>query len=193
MAKNSWRVSDDWNVEIEPAKDPSGNWIVKELHITPKNQKASNLGITTSLLRQINVNDLLDEELDTQDWIEETLMFSHPDWEKYRQEWLDSVKGKWIAPGIKSHPEWMYARVAFFFVLAQSEDRMKPISRLAKMLEIDSKAASRRVDKARQLGLLTRPSRPNKSVPAGKSGGTLTEKCKEILNFAGSKNDRASK
>ena len=180
---NSGDLSNDWEFKSEISKDPAGNWVVTGLTIKPKNERAKNIGLTTNILRSIKINELLETELDDLDWIEESLMFNHPDWEKYRKEWLDSISGQWVSPGIKSHPEWMYARVSFFYLLARREDSQKPINILAKWMDVDTKVASRRVDKARQLKLLTRPLSAKQGAPSGKSSGNLTDKCKEILGL----------
>ena len=186
-ASNSGDLSNDWEFKSEISKDPGGNWVVTGLTIKPKNERAKNIGLTTSVLRSIKINDLLDTEIEDMDWIEQNLWFSHPDWEKERKDWLNSIKGHWVSPGIKSHPEWMYARVAAFYLLARREDSSKPINLLAKWLEVDVKVASRRVDKARQLGLLTRPLSAKLGAPSGKSSGNLTSKCEEILGWKTSK------
>jgi len=182
-SRNTGDLSNDWEFQAEVSKDPAGNWVVTGLTIKPKNERAKNIGLTTSILRSIKINELLEIELDDRDWIEESLWFDHPDWEKDRKEWLHSIKGQWVSPGIKSHPEWMYARIAFFYLLARREDSMKPINILAQWLEVDTKVAARRVDKARQLGLLTRPLSAKQGAPSGKSSGNLTDKCKEILGL----------
>ncbi len=50
------------------------------------------------------------------------------------------------------------------------------------MIDVNVETAARRINKARQLGLLTRPIKSKKNSPSGKSGGTLTPFCLEILN-----------
>ena len=180
---NSGDLSNDWEFKAEISKDPAGNWVVSGLGIKPKNERAKNIGLTTSILRSIKINDLLETEIRDKDWDEQNLWFYHPDWEKDRKEWLASISGQWVSPGIKSHPEWMYARVAAFYLLARQEDSLKPINILAKWMDVDTKVASRRVDKARQLGLLTRPLSAKQGAPSGKSYGNLTDKCEEILGF----------
>lgn len=182
-ASNSGDLGNDWEFKSEISQDPAGNWVVTGLTISPKNERAKNIGLTTNVLRSIKINDLLDDEIKDKDWIEKNLWFSHPDWENERKEMLESIKGQWVSPGIKSHPEWMYARVAFFYVKARKEDSLKPISVLAEWLDVDTKVASRRVDKARQLKLLTRPLSAKQGAPSGKSSGNLTDKCEEILGF----------
>jgi hypothetical protein len=186
----SGNLNNGWAFKAQIDKDPAGNWVVTGLTITPTNERAKNIGLTTSVLRSIKINELLDYEIEDMDWIEQNLWFSHPDWEKERKEWLNSIKGQWISPGIKSHPEWMYARIAAFYLLARREDSSKPINLLAKWLEVDVKVASRRVDKARQLGLLTRPFSAKHGAPAGKSSGNLTSKCEEILGWKTTKNKK---
>lgn len=61
------------------------------------------------------------------------------------------------------------------------------------MKEHGFRSAARKVDKARQLGLLTRPTSTKKGAPSGKSGGVLTEKALEILNIRVPKGKRKAK
>ena len=182
-----------WSFKASIDKDPEGNWVVTGLTISPTNELAKNIGLTTSVLRSIKINDLLDYEVEDMNLMERNLWFSHPDWEEERKEWLESIKGKWYHPGTRPHPEWMYARVAAFYLLARREDSSKPINLLAKWFDVDAKVASRRVDKARQLGMLTRPFKAKHDAPTGKSSGNLTSKCEEILGWKTTKSKKGKK
>lgn len=167
--------------------------VISELHIVAQNEKTKNIGLTSSVLRAIKLNDLLDEYLDDEEWIEIELLFYNKDYKDEFEKIRKSVAGPWPATGNKPHEEWMYATVALLFYKCQREGRNKPISLLAELLEVDVKTAARRVDKARQLGLLTRPTKGKKGAPSGKSGGMITEKGLELLNLRTPTNKRKVK
>ena len=182
-----------WSVRPVINKDPSGNVVISELHIVAVNELQRNVGLSTSVLRSIKLSEILDDYLDEEEWLEIELLFGHPDYKKDLEKLRKSVAGPWPGSGNKSHPEWMYARVALLFHKCQREDPLRPISLLAELLEVDVKTAARRVDKARQLDLLTRPVRSKKGSPSGKSGGVITDKCADILNLGTPKHKRKIK
>jgi hypothetical protein len=186
-------ILDGWSITPETHKDPSGNIVISELHIVANNEQQKNLGLSTAVLRAIKLNEILNDYLDEEEWIEIELLFWNDDFKEEFEKIRKSVAGTWPGTGNKSHPDWMYASVALLFYKCQRVDRNKPISLLAELLEVDVKTAARRVDKARQLGLLTRPTKGKKGAPAGKSGGMITEKCAEILKFRTPREKRKTK
>jgi hypothetical protein len=159
--------SDDWNIETTIEND-----VIAELTIKPKSDWAKKNGINTTTLRGISINSLLrlaDEPNPIETNYDTNLL------------WRMSVIGKWPSPGINPHPDYLYARVAYFYYIARRVNINRPIKELALMLNIDVRLAGRRVLKARKLGLLTNINKPNPNVPAGKSGGRLTNKCIKLL------------
>lgn len=183
MSRKKQSVLEGWATRPVLGKDPQGNTIITELHISPISEIARNVGLSGAVLRAISLPDLLDAYLDDAEYYEVELLLYNDDYKKDLEKMRKSIAGPWPATGNKPHQEWMYATVALFFYKCQREDRSKPISLLAELLEIDVKSAARKVDKARQLGLLTRPTSTKKGAPSGKSGGVLTEKALEILNI----------
>ena len=160
-------ITDDWNIETRIEND-----VITELTIKPKSDWAKKNGINTTTLRGISINSLLrlaDEPNPIETNYDTNLL------------WRMSIIGKWPSPGINPHPDYLYARVAYFYYCARRRDINRPIKELAMMLDVNIPTASRRVLKARKLGLLTNITKPNPNVPAGKSGGRLTDKCIKLL------------
>ena len=160
-------ITDDWNIETRIEND-----VITELTIKPKSDWAKKNGINTTTLRGISINSLLrlaDEPNPIETNYDTNLL------------WRMSIIGKWPSPGINPHPDYLYARVAYFYYVARRVNINSPIKELALMLDVDIRLAGRRVLKARKLGLLTDITKPNPNVPAGKSGGRLTDKCIKLL------------
>jgi hypothetical protein len=172
----------DWTILPITTKDPAGNLIITGLTMNAKSDKAKKFGLTSNVIRKIRINDLLVEKQDQDSDIVYLVMRDLPEGASTRKEWLSSIKGQWPGFGQKSHPEWVYARVAFFYTIALKNNPKSPVTELAEMLDVNVETAARRINKARQLGLLTRPITAKKNSPAGKSTGTLTQRCIEILN-----------
>lgn len=160
-------ISDDWDIETRIEND-----IITELTIKPKSLWAKKNGINSKTLRNISINTLL-RIADEPNPIKVDGLIQY--------YWLSTIRGKWPYSGINSHPDYLYARVAYFYCMAKRRDIIKPIKELAIMLDVDVKLASNRVVRARKLGLLTNIIKPNPNVPAGKSGGKLTDKCIALL------------
>ena len=159
-------ITDDWDIETRIEND-----VITELSIKPRSDWAKKNGINTTTLRGISISSLLrlaDEPQPTFGYFSNLM-------------WLATVRGKWPSPGINPHPDYLYARVAYFYYCARRRDINRPIKELAMMLDVNIPTASRRVLKARKLGLLTNITKPNPNVPAGKSGGRLTDKCIKLL------------
>lgn len=172
----------DWDIEPITNKDPEGNLIITGLTISAKSDKAKKFGLTSNVVRKIRINDLLNGQKDQDEDTIYLVMRDLPEGASTRKEWLASIKGQWPGFGQKSHPDWLYARVAFFYTIALKNNSKSPVSELAEMIDVNVETAARRINKARQLGLLTRPMKSKKNSPAGKSSGTLTSQCIEILN-----------
>ena len=160
-------IKDDWDIETRIEND-----VITELIIKPKSDWAKKNGINSTTLRGISINSLL-RLADEPEPIE--VKWFH------NLMWLGSVRGKWSSPGINPHPDYLYARVAYFYHRARRRNINSPIKELAMMLDVNVRLASQRVLKARKLGFLTDITKPNPYVPAGKSGGRLTEKCITLL------------
>jgi hypothetical protein len=172
----------DWNIEPITSKDTSGNLIITGLSILAKSEKAKKFGLTSNVIRKIRISDLLEKKIEVDEDTIYLVMRDLPEGASTRKEWMSSIKGQWPGFGQKSHPDWLYARVAFFYTIALRNNSKSPVSELAEMIDVNVETAARRINKARQLGLLTRPVKSKKNSPSGKSGGSLTPLCIEILN-----------
>jgi hypothetical protein len=178
----SGELDKDWEILPITNKDPAGNLIITGLTITARSEKAKKFGLTSNVIRKIRINDLLKNKEDEDGDTVYLVMRDFTEGASTRKEWLSSIKGQWPGFGQKAHPDWLYARVAFFYTIALKNNPKSPVTELAEMLEVNVETAARRINKARQLGLLTRPMTSKKNSPAGKSSGTLTLSCIEILN-----------
>ena len=172
----------DWSIEPITSKDSAGNLVITGLSINAKSEKAKKFGLTSNVIRRIRINDLLENKQEENEDTIYLVMRDLPEGASTRKEWLSSIKGQWPGVGQKSHPDWLYARVAFYYTVALKLNPKSPVSELAEMLDVNVETAARRVNKARQLKLLTRPLKVNKNSPSGKSSGSLTSRCIEILN-----------
>lgn len=184
-SNNVWplEIAPGWTAEVEVTRNMAGELIVSALHLVASEEVENSSGLTTSILRAIKVSDLIDSVISETEHIEEMLYItSDYEWvEQDRKKWLNDVKGMWERTGSKSMPEDLYAKTAALYAREVFVNPSSPLVSLSEKLKVDKSVLARRVNKARQLGLLTRPI-PNEKN-AGKAGGVLTDKGKEILGL----------
>jgi hypothetical protein len=176
-------VAPGWKAQAEVIRNNAGELIVTALNIFSEGDLKNSSGLTVGILRTIKVSELIDSVIAEHDHIEEMLyVTSDYDWvEDVRKQWLEDARGEWQRTGSKSMPEVLYAKTAALYAREVFINPGAPLVSLSSKLNVAKSVLARRINKARQLGLLTRPI-PNEKN-AGKAGGVLTEKGKAILGL----------
>jgi len=177
------RIDSEWNARIKASQNAAGNYVITELHVTPSDASLPQEGLTSSVLRKIRLSDLINSALSDDDYVELELLLgsSNESADDVRKIWHKQIVGDWKRQGSKAHDISLYAKTAFFFVAELRENTLSPLQSLAPKLGIDRATLARRINKARELKLLTSPARSGQS--AGKSGGSLTPKALSILGI----------
>jgi len=178
------RIDSEWNARIKVVQNSAGNYVITELHVTPADALLPQEGLTSSVLRKIRLSDLLNSAFSDEDYVELELLLGSPyeSAQEVRKIWHNEIAGDWKRQGTKGHDISLYAKTAFFLVAELRENSLSPLQSLAPKLGIDRATLARRINKARELNLLTSPAKSGQS--AGKSGGSLTPKALSILGIS---------
>ena len=176
-------IAPGWSAHVCADKNSAGNFVVTELKIFPTSDESRDEGLTSSVIRKISLNQLFQVvQKDYRDIdIEYLLDVPDENAQIVRSRWLKEISGPWPRKGRNSHDVSLYAKTAFFYVAELRENPNAPLVTLAEKLKVNRETVARRIDKARQLGLLTSPVK--KTLAAGKPGGTLTDEAKALLEL----------
>jgi hypothetical protein len=176
-------VSDGWHARVKAVRNSAGDLVITELQLLAVSPEAKVAGLTSSTLRQLKLTDLVESAVEDLEDVELQWLLDCPDDDSasIRNVWHNDVRGDWPRQGRTPHGLDMYAKTAFFYVDELRKNPTSPLQTLATKLDIDRITLARRIDKARQLGLLTRPLRVGNSP--GKPGGSLTPKALAILEI----------
>ncbi len=154
----------DFRVE----NDSNGNPVISQITIGFERSNLPDGGLTTSMLRNIRVSDLLIN------WfLENPKSFLSSHQEKTLWHFL---KTNWIRQGSKGISQECYAALSYFYVKASESSPNNPTSALAESLKISVKTAQTRLTQARRLGLLS-----NTASRSGKASGVLTSHARKII------------
>ena len=177
------KIASGWSAQIKITSNSAGNQVITDLMITADTDQAQDEGLTSAVLRSISLKHLIVTVLREFRDIDIAYLLDEDDKnaKKIKNQWQSEVTGPWHRQGRTSHDISLYAKTAFLYVAELLENPNSPIQTLSVKLNVDRGTLARRIDKARQLGLLTSPVR--KGQAAGKPGGALTDKAKELLEL----------
>ena len=174
-----------WNANVVIQRNKAGVFAITQLTVEAKSPEAFAEGLTVQNLRSLRLTDLITSALDDAQHVEfELLAGSNYDWaEMQRETWWKEVEEEWVNKGRHGFDPSLYAKTAFFYILETRSNPTSPLMSLAEKLKIPRDQLAKRIDKARQLEILTRPSSAG-SFHTGKASGSLTNKGYELLGIS---------
>lgn len=161
-------LNKDVFVDFKVGSDKLGNPILTEISIGFIGEKVPQGGLTTSMLRDIKVSELLIS------WFQDNpRSFLSKSDEKYL--WIVLSK-TWKAHGSKGVLLECYASLAYFYIKTLETNPNNPTATLAKQLKLPVKTLQTRLAQTRKLGLLN-----TSATGSGKASGSMTLKARKIV------------
>ena len=175
-------VAPGWVAEVKVAITNKGDLVATELVVRAVDLMHNLNVMLPQVIRSIKVNDLVKNAVEDYEEIEH----QHSDFiatqvlsDLERKKWIKEIEGDWIPQGRKPYELSLYAKTAAFYVDEAIRNPHDPTKVLAEKLDVKRPTIARRLDRARQLDLLSRSF--DGAGNSGKAGGWLTPKALEIL------------
>ena len=180
--QNAIEFQPGWGAHATITRDESGAFLITGLQVIALSESAKQSGLTVQGLRSLRFNDLITEATKANSETEFSNL-SKADQRRVSnnvERWLIDVKSPWKSRGPLGADERQLAKLAVLYVLETHKNPSAPLVTLSNKLGIERKLLAKRIDRARQLEILTRAS-SRVETNFGKAVGALTEKGMNIL------------
>jgi hypothetical protein len=173
-----------WHAHVAVQRNRAGAFCITELTLKAMSTESQADGLTAQTLRSIRLTELVASALEDVEQIGfELLASSQFEWaDAQRKEWWQEIAGPWVLRGRQGFDHKLYAKVSFFYIRETRENPQSPLTSLASKLGIARDQLAKRIDKARQLGILDRPSAGG-SFHSGRAAASLTRRGYELLGL----------
>ena len=164
-------LSNGAEVEIKMGRDENEAQVIQKLVISfPKGLKIPQGGITIRTLREIRIQDILEQRFER---------FPTSELSSLHKKKLIKYLQREFSSSRATYSELFYASLSVLYVNLMHSDPTSPTSKMSELLDIPKRTVVNRIGKARTLGMLSQQS---VDKPSGKAGGNSSLLAQLLVN-----------